>query len=152
MIGEHLYPQSNLINGAVIQKKRGRFKLAFWLRVISCYLTIIRAEHWLLLWRILTGKGDSSESCWGRGWTSLGQTPWSSGFTPKNRNKDGNPGNISQAAYSKTNWIIRFSSNKIFRSSEISQHYGYTHCIFSEIKLISSVWNCLCFSLFRIWQ
>ena len=33
MIGEHLYPQSELINGAVIQKKKGRFKLAFWLKV-----------------------------------------------------------------------------------------------------------------------
>ena len=46
MIGEHLYPQSELINGAVIQRKKGRFKLAFWLKVISCYLwiTIIGTE------------------------------------------------------------------------------------------------------------
>ena len=35
LIGEHLHPYSNQINGALIQKKRGKFKLAFWLKVIS---------------------------------------------------------------------------------------------------------------------
>jgi len=32
LIGEHLHPYSNQINGALIQKKRGKFKLAFWLK------------------------------------------------------------------------------------------------------------------------
>ena len=33
MIGEHVDPYNDLINGAVIQSKRGRFRLAIWLKV-----------------------------------------------------------------------------------------------------------------------
>ena len=36
LIGEHLHPHADLVNGAVIQKKKGgKFRLAFWLKVIS---------------------------------------------------------------------------------------------------------------------
>ena len=35
LIGEHIQPYSNLINGAVVQKKKGKFRLAVWLKVIK---------------------------------------------------------------------------------------------------------------------
>ena len=35
LIGEHIQPYSNLINGAVVQKKKGKFRLAVWLKVFK---------------------------------------------------------------------------------------------------------------------
>lgn len=44
LIGEHLGPHSDQINGALIQKKRNKFKLAFWLKDSGWERRLIGAE------------------------------------------------------------------------------------------------------------
>ena len=34
LVGEHVQPYSNLINGAVVQKKKGKFRVDVWLKVV----------------------------------------------------------------------------------------------------------------------
>ena len=149
MIGEHLYPQSELINGAVIQKKRGRFKLAFWLKVISCYLTLT-----------MVGREPGTERCFvgfdqgeGPHWkVAEGETEhhW-----VRQHGVQGSHRRTETATRWSTTWKIlpqrliqKLISNIRLRSYQSSEIPHYMVTLYFFWNKFWSLWTCVKFSSF----